>query len=89
MVASVQPYHLRDDGRFLEEYIGKERSKNSFAFRSLIEAGAVLAFGSDWFVAPPSPIQTINAADNRRIGEKVFFEEQKVLVEEAMLACTL
>ena len=44
----MQPYHKADDGRYAESYIGPERSRSSYAFRSLLDAGAVVAFGSDW-----------------------------------------
>ncbi len=89
VIASVQPFHLIQDGRFIEKYLGKERLKNSFAFRSLIDAGAILAFGSDWFVAPPNPLFTIHAAVNRTDGENIFTPEEKISVEEALIAHTL
>ena len=52
VIASMQPYHTIDDGRWAEDYIGTERIKTSYAFRSLLETHAILAFGSDWAVAP-------------------------------------
>src|SRR5262249_37115855 len=52
VVASMQPYHVIDDGRWAEGRIGKERCASSYAYKSLLDAGAVLAFGSDWPVAP-------------------------------------
>ena len=48
----MQPYHAIDDGRWAEKVIGHERAKTTYAFRSLLDAHARLAFGSDWFVAP-------------------------------------
>ena len=51
VIASMQPYHAIDDGRWAEKVIGPERSKTTYAFRSLRDAGATLAFGSDWFVS--------------------------------------
>jgi predicted amidohydrolase YtcJ len=89
VVASVQPFHLIEDGRFLNEYIGEERLKGTYAFRSLIDAGVLVAFGSDWFVAPPEPLKTIDAAVNRIVDGQVFMPEERVTVEEALLGCTL
>ena len=62
VVASMQPYHCIDDGRWAEKRIGRERAKGTYAFRSLLDAGAVLAFGSDWSVAPLDPLMGIYAA---------------------------
>jgi predicted amidohydrolase YtcJ len=65
VIASMQPYHAIDDGRWAEGVIGPTRSETTYAFRSLLESGACLAFGSDWFVAPPTPIEGIYAAVTR------------------------
>ena len=64
--ASVQPYHLVEDGRWAERRLGPERARRAFAFRSLLESGASLALGSDWTVAPLSPLQSLAAATGRR-----------------------
>jgi len=56
IIASVQPFHAIDDGRWAEERIGAERIKTTYAFRSLMDSGAVVAFGSDWPVAPLVPL---------------------------------
>ena len=66
VIASMQPYHAIDDGRWAEGRIGAKRCASSYAFRSLLDAGAKLAFGSDWSVAPLSPLLGIDAAVNRR-----------------------
>lgn len=66
VIASMQPYHAIDDGRWAEPYLGAERLRTSFAWRSLLDAGATLAFGSDWPVAPLDPIGGIDAAVTRR-----------------------
>lgn len=91
--ASMQPYHIIDDGRWAEGRIGKERCAASYACRSLLDAGATLAFGSDWPVAPLSPILGIDAAVNRRTldgkNQKGWFPEQAITVEEAVRAYTL
>ncbi len=92
LVASVQPYHAIDDGRWAEGKIGPERAKTTYAFESLRRAGAVLAFGSDWTVAPLSPILGIYAAVTRRTldGKRPggWIPEEKVSVEEAVRAYT-
>jgi predicted amidohydrolase YtcJ len=66
VIASMQPYHAIDDGRWAERVIGPERARLTYAFRSLLDAGATVAFGSDWFVAPPTPLEGIYAAVTRR-----------------------
>ncbi len=92
IIASMQPYHLADDGRWAERAIGPERAKTSYAFRSLLDAGVVLAFGSDWFVAPPDVIQGIHAAVTRQTLDgkhpNGWVPEQKITVEEALKAYT-
>jgi len=92
VIASMQPYHAIDDGRWADKVIGPERSKGTYAFRSLLDAGATLAFGSDWFVAPPTPLEGIYAATTRRtIDERNpggWVPEQKITVEEALRAYT-
>lgn len=92
VIASMQPYHAIDDGRWAERVIGPERAKGTYAFRSLLDAGAVLAFGSDWFVAPPTPLEGIYAAVTRRTLDDAnpagWVPEQKITVEEALRAYT-
>ena len=66
VIASMQPYHAIDDGRWAEKRIGPERIKTTYAFRSLLDQGAILAFGSDWTVAPIDPLLGIYAAVTRR-----------------------
>jgi predicted amidohydrolase YtcJ len=92
VVASMQPYHAIDDGRWAEKVIGRERAKGTYAFRALLDAGATLAFGSDWFVAPPTPLEGIYAAVTRRTLDDAhpdgWVPEQKITVEEALRAYT-
>ncbi|HEX9149236.1 MAG TPA: amidohydrolase [Thermoanaerobaculia bacterium] len=66
VIASMQPYHAVDDGRWAEKRIGIDRCRTTYAFRSLEKTGATLVFGSDWDVAPLSPLAGIDAAVNRR-----------------------
>ncbi len=65
VIASMQPYHAIDDGRWAEALIGPERIKTTYAFHSLFDSGATVAFGSDWFVAPATPLEGIYAAVNK------------------------
>jgi predicted amidohydrolase YtcJ len=92
VIASMQPYHAVDDGRWAQMRIGLERCRTTYAFRSLLDAGAHLAFGSDWDVAPLSPITGIDAAVNRRTldgrNPTGWIPEQKIGVEEALRAYT-
>jgi predicted amidohydrolase YtcJ len=92
VIPSMQPYHAIDDGRWAEKVIGAERAKTTYAFRSLRDAGATLAFGSDWFVAPATPLEGIYAAVTRRTLDDKHPEgwvpEQKIGVEDALRAYT-
>lgn len=92
IIASMQPYHAIDDGRWADKVIGPERAKTTYAFRSLIESGAHVAFGSDWFVAPATPIEGIYAAVTRRTLDEAnpdgWVPEQKITVEEALHSYT-
>lgn len=93
VVASMQPYHAIDDGRWAEKRIGAERAKGTYAFRSLLDAGAVLAFGSDWAVAPIEPLMGIYAAATRRTLDGAhpdgWVPEQEISVAEAVRAYTV
>jgi hypothetical protein len=92
IVASMQPYHVIDDGRWAEKRIGRERCRSSYAYRSLLDSKARLIFGSDWDVAPISPIAGIDAAVTRRTidgkNPKGWYPEQRITVEEALRAYT-
>ncbi len=93
VIASMQPYHAIDDGRWAEKRIGHERALTTYAFRSLLDAGAVLAFGTDWTVAPLDPILSVYAAVTRRTLDGRhpggWIPEQKITVEEAVRAYTV
>jgi len=92
VIASMQPYHAIDDGRWAEKRIGPERIKTTYAFRSLLDAGAHLAFGSDWTVAPIDPLLGIYAAVTRRTLDGKhpggWVPGEKITVEEALRAYT-
>jgi len=93
VIPSMQPYHAIDDGRFAERLIGPERIKTTYAFGSLLKANATLVFGSDWFVAPPTPLEGIYAAVTRQTldgkNPDGWVPEQKISVEEALKSYTI
>ena len=92
VIASMQPYHAIDDGRWAEELIGKERIKSTYAFKSLLDANTTLVFSSDWPVAPASPIYGVYAAVTRQTTDGKnpdgWVPEQKINVAEALMAYT-
>ncbi len=93
VIASMQPYHCIDDGRWAEKRIGPERAKTTYAFRSLLDAGTTLAFGSDWDVAPMNVMMGIYGAVTRRTLDGKhpdgWVPEQKITVAEAVRAYTM
>ena len=92
VVASMQPYHVIDDGRWLVVRIGPQRILTTYAFRTLQGSDAPLAFGSDWTVAPLDPMLGVYAAVTRRTldGKNPggWVPEQKITVGEALRAYT-
>jgi predicted amidohydrolase YtcJ len=92
VLPSMQPYHAVDDGRWAEKRIGARRAETTYAFRSLLDAGASLMFGSDWTVAPLDPLLGIHAAVTRRTIDGAnpggWVPSQKIGVEEALRAYT-
>jgi predicted amidohydrolase YtcJ len=93
VIASMQPTHCISDKRFYEKRIGTERSKGAYAWRSLVESGAMLAFGTDYQVEPLNPMEGLYAAVSRkdRLGEEGngWFPAQKITMEEAIKHYTL
>jgi len=93
IIASMQPFHAIDDGRWAERRIGAERAKTTYAFRSLLDSGATLAFGTDWTVAPLNPLFSVYAAVTRHTPDgkhpEGWIPQQKISVEEAVRAYTL
>lgn len=93
VIASVQPYHCIDDGVWAEKRIGKERLEYSYPFKSFLDAGVKLCFGTDWYVAPLNPLLGIYAAVTRRtLDDKNpdgWIPEQKISVEDAIKCYTL
>ena len=92
VVASMQPYHAIDDGRWAEKRIGPARIRNMYIFRTLLDNHTHLAFGSDWTVAPMDPLLGIYAAVTRRtLDDKNpggWIPEEKISVDEALRAYT-
>ncbi len=92
VVASMQPFHIIDDGRWAWKRIDEKRLKGTYAFRSLLDSGAVLAFGSDSPVAPFNPLLGVYAAVTRRTlddkNPNGWIPEQKISVDEAVFAFT-
>jgi len=93
VIASVQPYHAIDDGRWAEAKIGLERARWTYPFKALLDKGVTLACGSDWPVAPMDPILGIYAAVTRRTldGKNPggWIPEQRIPLEEAVKGFTL
>jgi len=93
VIVSMQPYHAIDDGRWAETVIGPERAKSSYAWKSLLDAHATLAFGSDWPVAPLDPVLGIYAAATRRTldgkNSGGWIPEQRITVAQAVHAYTV
>lgn len=92
VIASVQPYHAIDDGRWAVRRIGEERLKTSFAFGSLVRSGAHVCMGSDWPVAPIDPLTGLEAAVDRETldgkNPSGWYPEQRVTLAQAMHSYT-
>ena len=93
VVASMQPYHAIDDGRWAEARIGRDRASRTYAFRTFLDHGVRLAFGTDWDVAPLNPMFGLYAATTRATldGKNPggWFPEQKLTIQEAIEAYTM
>lgn len=92
VIASVQPYHAVDDGRWAIRRIGAERLKTTYAFETLLESGAHMCFGSDWPVAPINPLTGLKAAVLRETLDGAnphgWYPRQRVEIHDAMLCYT-
>ena len=93
VIASVQPYHAIDDGRWAEGRIGHDRATRTYAFRTFLDHGVRLALGTDWNVAPLNPMLTLYAATTRATldgkNPQGWFPEQKLTIKEAIEAYTM
>lgn len=92
VIAAVQPYHGIDDGRWAHKRIGAERCREAYPFRSLLDRGVILCFGTDWSVAPLNPLWGIDAAVTRRTidgkNPDGWIPEEKITVAEAITCYT-
>lgn len=93
VIASVQPYHAIDDGRWAHLRLDAARLAGTYPFRDMLEAGVRLALGTDWYVAPLDPMLTVHAAVTRATLDGKhpdgWFPGQKLTVEEAVRAYTV
>ena len=96
VVASMQPFHKADDGRYAERRLGKGRLRGSYAHRELVDSGALLCFGSDWPVVTMNPLKGIDAAVNAKtlgpeggLDGPVWLKSHALTVEEALKAYTV
>ncbi len=93
VIPSMQPTHCISDKKFIEKRIGNERASGAYAWKSLADAGANLAFGTDYQVEPLNPMEGLYAAVTRkeRNGEEGegWHPEQKISMEEAIRFYTL
>lgn len=89
VIASMQPYHKADDARYAEQALGKERLRGSYAFRQLVDSGALLIFGSDWPVVTLNPWAGIDSAVNARtLDGTIWLADHSLTLEEAIHAYT-
>jgi predicted amidohydrolase YtcJ len=93
VIASMQPYHAIDDGRWAEKRLGHQRARYSYAWRSFLDHGVALAFGTDWPVAPLNPMLGLYAAVTRATldgkNPDGWIPEEKITLSEAVEAYTL
>lgn len=90
VICSMQPFHKADDGRYCDDYIGADRSRSSYAFRSLLNSGAVLAFGSDWPVVTQNPFLGMEAAVvGKTLAGEFWQTQENISVVDALRAYTL
>jgi hypothetical protein len=93
VIASMQPYHAIDDGRWAEKPLGHDRARYSYAWRSFLDHGVTLAFGTDWPVAPLNPMLGLYAAVTRATldgkNPDGWIPEEKITLPEAVEAYTM
>ena len=87
VIASMQPYHKADDGRYAEDYLGEARCRSSYAYKSLLDSGAVVAFGSDWPVVTLNPFLGIEAAVTGRTLDGATWQTQENITVSEALRC--
>lgn len=89
IIASMQPYHKTDDGLYVERLIGQERVKTSYTYRTLLDAGTTVAFGSDWPIATINPMSGVCTAVTGLLSNgKVWQPQENITVNEALTCYT-
>ena len=89
VIASYQPFHKADDGRYCESYIGADRSASSYAYKDYLDAGGVIAFGSDWPVVTLNPFLGIEAAvTGKTLAGQFWQTKNNITVTEALRGYT-
>lgn len=93
VIASIQPSHCIDDMRWAERRIGKSRTPISYDFKSFADAGARIAFGTDWYVEPLNPMLGLYAAVTRQFPDGTpeggWFPEERISMAQAIEYYTL
>jgi len=93
VIISAQPYHIYDDGCWAENVIGKDRLRDFYAFRSMLNSGIKLCFGSDWSVSTMDPLKGIYVAVTRNTAnnkyENGLIPEEKISIKEAIDCYTI
>jgi predicted amidohydrolase YtcJ len=89
VVASMQPFHKADDGRYAEQRLGRQRLDGAYAYRKLLDAGTLVCFGSDWPVVTINPFAGIDSAVNARtLAGNVWLPSHSITLQEALRAYT-
>jgi predicted amidohydrolase YtcJ len=93
VIASIQPSHCTDDMRWAEKRIGRDRCAIAYDFKSFVDAGVHVAFGTDWFVEPLDPMIGLHAAVTRQFADGTppggWFPEERLTMEQAVEFYTL
>lgn len=93
IIASMQPMHATSDKNMAEDRLGRSRIEGAYAWRKMLESGAVIASGSDFPVEPANPFYGLHAAVTRRDREgeplKGWYPEERMTVAEALRSFTL
>ncbi len=93
VIASIQPSHCIDDMRWAEQRIGKARSADAYNFKSFVDAGARIAFGTDWYVEPLNPMLGLYAAVTRQFPDGTppggWFPNERITMAQAVEYYTL
>jgi len=93
VIASMQPLHATEDMHFAEARLGAARLKGAYAWKTLLESGAVVATGTDYPVSPYNPFYTLHAAVTRQDRDNNppggWRPEEALTREQALYAATM